>query len=136
MSFTSSARQDLLLVVDDDPDILGTLGLCLSSENYRVLLARDGVEALSMLEQALANNEGPAAILLDLSMPVMDGWHFMAEVRARKLEMPPVLLLSADPGIERHTRELHASGYVAKPFVLQDLIAQVQAIVGDGVQRR
>src|SRR5207302_9800091 len=58
----------LILVVDDDPDILQTLALCLSTEGYGVVMASNGQEALDVLGQ-----QKPACILLDLMMPVMDG---------------------------------------------------------------
>ena len=64
----------LVLVVDDDPDILQTLALCLSTEGYRVMMASNGQEALGILA-----NERPACSLLDLMMRVMDGWQFVDE---------------------------------------------------------
>src|SRR5438270_903603 len=81
----------LILIVDDDPDILQTLGLCLSTEGYRVLMASNGKEALEVL-----SNERPSAILLDLMMPVMDGWQFVAELEKRGWRRAPLLILSAD----------------------------------------
>jgi len=71
------ARERTVLVVDDDPDILQTLALCLSSEGYAVLMARTA-GALDLLRQ-----EKPACILLDLMMPVMDGWQFVSELDQR-----------------------------------------------------
>src|SRR6202171_6387238 len=68
-------RERVVLVVDDDPDILQTLALCLSTEGYGVVMASNGQEALEVLKQ-----QKPACILLDLMMPVMDGWQFVTEL--------------------------------------------------------
>ena len=117
----------LLLVVDDDVDIVQTLGLCLRAEGYRVQLARNGREALELLQPEL-----PAAILLDLMMPVMDGWQFAHELR--KLgHQTPLLVLSADQAVERHAGQLLASAHLAKPFDLDDLLGKVRQLVGSPI---
>jgi DNA-binding response OmpR family regulator len=113
-----------LLVVDDDVDIVQTLGLCLRAEGYRVVLARNGREALDQLQSEL-----PAAILLDLMMPVMDGWQFAQELR--KLgHRTPLLVLSADQAVERHAGALEAAAHLAKPFDLDELLGKVRQLVG------
>jgi two-component system, chemotaxis family, chemotaxis protein CheY len=117
------ASQRLVLVVDDDPDILQTLGLCLSSEGYRVLMAANGKEALDILE-----SEHPSVILLDLMMPVMDGWQFVAELEHRGRRDVPLLILSADRSVQGHARQLRASGHLAKPFDLEELLGKVQQL--------
>ena len=117
----SSLEERLVLIVDDDPDILQTLGLCLSTEGYRVVMASNGEEALDVLK-----TERPRVILLDLMMPVMDGWQFVAELEARGLRSAPLLILSADRAVRGHAMNLHASGYLAKPFDLDELLTKVQ----------
>jgi CheY-like chemotaxis protein len=113
----------LVLIVDDDPDILQTLGLCLSTEGYRVLMAANGEEALEVLK-----SERPHVILLDLMMPVMDGWQFVAEMDARGQRGPPLLILSADRAVQGHAGNLRASGHLAKPFDLDELLTKVQQL--------
>jgi two-component system response regulator MprA len=115
----------LVLVVDDDPDILQTLALCLSTEGYRVLTASNGEEALELLEK-----NKPHALLLDLMMPVMDGWQFVAELDARGWRRSPLLILSADRAVQGHALKLHADAYLAKPFDLDDLLGKVQQLTG------
>jgi two-component system chemotaxis response regulator CheY len=115
----------LVLVVDDDPDILQTLGLCLSTEGYRVLMAANGKEALYILE-----NERPSVILLDLMMPVMDGWQFVAELEHRGRRDVPLLILSADRSVRGHAEQLRANGHLAKPFDLDELLGKVQQLTG------
>jgi two-component system, chemotaxis family, chemotaxis protein CheY len=113
----------LVLVVDDDPDILQTLGLCLSSEGYRVLMAANGKEALDILDR-----EHPSVILLDLMMPVMDGWQFVQELEHRGRRDVPLLILSADRSVQGHAQQLRANGHLAKPFDLDELLGKVQQL--------
>ena len=119
------AGEKLVLIVDDDPDILQTLALCLSTEGYSVVMAANGKEALDLLEQ-----QDPSAILLDLMMPVMDGWQFVAELESRGLRHAPILILSADRAVHGHAVKLRASGHLAKPFDLDELLGKVQQLTG------
>jgi len=121
----SRAGERLVLVVDDDPDILQTLGLCLSSEGYRVLMAANGKEALDILDR-----EHPSVILLDLMMPVMDGWQFVAELERRGWRDVPLLILSADRSVQGHAKQLRANAHLAKPFDLDELLGKVQQLTG------
>ena len=114
-----------VLVVDDDPDILQTLALCLSTEGYRVVMASNGKEALDLL-----GKEKPACILLDLMMPVMDGWQFVAEIEGRGMRQAPLLILSADRSVQGHAMKLRADAYLAKPFDLDDLLGKVHQLTG------
>jgi DNA-binding response OmpR family regulator len=111
-----------VLVVDDDPDILDALSEILEAEGYDVQRARNGREALQRLEQGL-----PDLVLLDLMMPVMDGWEF-----ARSLDpgaRPPIIVLSADRNVSAKAKEIGALGWLAKPFELSDLLAAVRSVV-------
>ena len=118
-------NERLVLVVDDDPDILQTLALCLSTEGYRVQMAANGKEAL----EALAA-ERPAIILLDLMMPVMDGWQFVAELDKRGARAAPLLILSADRAVQGHAAKLRADAFLAKPFDLDELLVKVSQLTG------
>ena len=111
-------------MVDDDIDIVQTLGLCLRAEGYRVNLARNGREALDQLQP-----ERPDAILLDLMMPVMDGWQFAAELKARG-QQRPLLILSADNAVEKHAGALEAQAWLGKPFDLDELLSKIRQLVG------
>ena len=120
-----------LLLVDDDPDILQTLALCLSTKGYRVLMASNGKEALDVL-----GREKPACILLDLMMPVMDGWQFVAELESRGWRKAPLLILSADRAVQGHATRLHADAFLAKPFDLDDLMDAVKTAARNAGSRR
>jgi CheY-like chemotaxis protein len=119
------ARERLVLVVDDDPDILQTLALCLSTEGYGVMMAANGQEALDVLRR-----EKPAVILLDLMMPVMDGWQFIHEIDQRGWRKAPILILSADRAVQGHANRLHADAFLAKPFDLEELLGKVSQLTG------
>ena len=112
----------LLLIVDDDRDIRKTLALCLSAEGYRVVEAANGQEALDILEL-----ERPAAILLDLMMPVMDGWAFCEEQR-RTGDVTPIVLLSASGGLEAQARELRVAAFIAKPFDIDRVVSTIEKV--------
>jgi CheY-like chemotaxis protein len=81
-----------VLVVDDDDNLRETICDMLESEGYKALAAGNGLEALTILRQ----NEAPCLILLDLMMPVMNGWEFLEEqVKDPLLAAIPVVVLSA-----------------------------------------
>ncbi len=109
-------------MVDDDPDILEALSEILEAEGFGIRQARNGLEALELVEQL-----PPSLILLDLMMPVMDGWEFAERIRRRPdWAQIPVIVLSADRNIGGKARELGALGYLAKPFELNELLSLVQ----------
>jgi CheY-like chemotaxis protein len=114
-------------VVDDDPDILEALSEILESEGFGIRQARNGLEALELVAKLQPN-----LILLDLMMPVMDGWEFAERMRGRSdWAQIPVIVLSADRNIGTKARELGALGYLAKPFELNELLTMVQASLQD-----
>jgi CheY-like chemotaxis protein len=106
-----------VLVVDDDPDIRESLGSILTEEGYFVRTARNGVEALQRMA-----DQPPDLVLLDLMMPVLDGWHVMRIVRADpRLRHTPIIVLSALSGLE-------CAGYVQKPISLPKLIGLLEMV--------
>jgi CheY-like chemotaxis protein len=113
----------LILVVDDDPDIRDTLSEVLSEQGFEVRTAPNGREALRALRHGLS----PALILLDVMMPVMDGWQFRAEqLRAPELASIPVVLLSAHSNVRDMADRTKASGVLKKPLRLKDLLAMLK----------
>jgi CheY-like chemotaxis protein len=111
---TASAR---ILVVDDDEGILGFVTEALAEEGYEVLAARDGAEALEQ-----ASREPPDLILLDMRMPVMDGWQFTAAYRSRPGPHAPIIVMTAARDAPGIANEIHAQGCLPKPFTLTDLL--------------
>jgi len=119
------APRSKILVVDDDDTILGSLGGLLESEGYAVETAHDGREALDKL----ALMEPPQLILLDLKMPVMDGWEFLSERSrdAASLKVP-IVLLSGLPFIPNAPG---VSDFLSKPINPSRLLACVRRFCGE-----
>ena len=115
--------QDTILVVDDDPAILATVEEILMSEGYAVATATNGAQALEAIERAR-----PALVLLDMRMPVLDGWGFAQGLRARGVAVP-VLVMTAAQDVRRWADEIAADGYLPKPFRLLDLLDAVERFV-------
>jgi two-component system chemotaxis response regulator CheY len=112
------ANSRTVLVVDDDPGVLEVLELALTAEGYDVILAHDGREAL---EHVVSSR--PHLMVVDLMMPIMDGWQFVRECRKRDIcDKTPVIILSAARNLDQAARELGAQAVVSKPFNLDDLL--------------
>ena len=108
-----------VLVVDDDVDILGFVVLVLKEEGYPVETAANGQEALIRVERVR-----PSLILLDMRMPVMDGWQFARALNQRGIQVPIVVMTAAQDA-RRWAQEIGAADYLAKPFDLPDLLDAV-----------
>jgi CheY-like chemotaxis protein len=115
----------MILVVEDDPELLSGLANLLASEGYRVRGARHGLEALGFLRGGFL----PRLILLDLMMPIMNGWQFRHEQRMdSELAKIPVIVISARTDVPAHAEWLEADGYVQKPIQPETLLATVQRL--------
>jgi CheY-like chemotaxis protein len=120
----SAERGDkTLLVVDDDPDGIEVLRSVLEQEGWSVVSAANGEEALDRLRSA---SRLPHGILLDLMMPVMNGWEFCAaQKREQRLAEIPVIVLSAATDAKSTAQGLGAVDYLEKPFDLNALLRAV-----------
>jgi DNA-binding response OmpR family regulator len=118
----SMNRQARILVVDDDTDIRGLLRELLTRAGFEVDEAPDGRTALRRLYEA-----PPSLVILDVSMPQMDGYETLE--RIRDLSDVPVIMLTARTEELEKVRGLSggADDYVAKPFGRQELLARIQA---------
>jgi len=115
---------DVVLVVDDDPDSRALLELALSLEGYVVFAAANGVEALDT-----AHRFHPDVILLDLAMPVMDGFAFRAaQVLDPDLAAIPVICVSGRHDAVEAARRLHLAACIGKPFALDEIVTCVRGI--------
>jgi CheY-like chemotaxis protein len=112
--------QHTVLLVEDDPDIRGAICELLQFEGYEVAMAANGSEALRVLARL---EPRPSLILLDLMMPVLDGYGFLERLRAHAtLPAIPVLVLTASP-IDRAPEG--TVGLLRKPMDVDTLLAQV-----------
>ncbi len=110
-----------ILVIDDDTAICEALADALDEEGYEVLGARSAATALELIEQAQ-----PDLILLDLRMPGMDGPAFIRCYQERPGRRAPIILMSGVQELDQIARELGAAGFLAKPFMLDTLLALVR----------
>jgi CheY-like chemotaxis protein len=111
-----------ILVVDDDPSIRTMLTLVLQAEGYRVTTAANGAQAL--LEVA---RDPPSAMLLDMQMPVLDGWGVARSLREQGRWVPTVVMTAASHAAHWST-EVGAEGFLPKPFDIDELIVAVQRV--------
>jgi CheY-like chemotaxis protein len=119
----SAAR---ILLVEDDPALRTTLAELLHDEGYDVVCAEHGAEALTRL----GTEPAPSVILLDLAMPVMDGWSFRSvQLEDPRLAAIPTVILSATASADPSALDgLDAAATLPKPFTLERLIATVQRL--------
>jgi CheY-like chemotaxis protein len=117
-----------VLVIDDEPDVRWLLRLSLERVGHEVLLAEDGLRGVAM-----AQKQHPDAIVLDLMMPVMDGYGVLhaLEKDARTSRVPVVVLTAkAIPEEEDRATSAGAVRFLTKPFDPNDLARELQALLG------
>jgi len=120
--------EPVVLVVDDEPELRRLTESILTAHGYHVVMAAHGKDAIIHLRESC-----PDLIVLDLNMPVMDGWQFRAEQRYlpdKKRAAVPVLLMTGEDDATAHAGALRAVGVVKKPFDPDDLLDAVSAAIG------
>lgn len=129
--YENGVKDSRVLVVDDDPDVRGLLREMLERAGCLVREARDGREALKILYDAR-----PDIILLDVTMPDLDGWQTLERVRDLT-DVPVVMLTAANAELEK-VRGLQggADDYVTKPFGRQELLARINALLRRATSQR
>ena len=112
------------LVVEDDGNIAELLRLYLEKDGFEVFQAADGGEGLRM-----AREKSPDLILLDIMLPVMDGWVVCSEIR--KTSRVPIIMLTAkgETFDKINGLEMGADDYVTKPFEVKELMARIHAVL-------
>jgi two-component system, OmpR family, alkaline phosphatase synthesis response regulator PhoP len=114
-----------IVVIEDDNDSIDVLRYFLEKENYCVHIARDGIEGLKLAEKVVPN-----LILLDLTLPKLEGWEVCMRLKADdRLFSIPVIMLTAkgEEGDKIHGLEIGAADYITKPFSPRELVARVKA---------
>ena len=120
------AAGSYVLVVDDDPAIRGLVADALRDEGFSVDLAAHGREALEAVRA-----RRPATIVLDLMMPIMDGFSFMEACHHEKLcDNVPIVVISAVHDALRRIHEVPVHACIAKPFDLDELIRTIVSFAG------
>lgn len=111
-----------ILVVDDDPRVRGVVRDALEEEGWRVIVAEDGQQAT---DEALRHP--PALVILDVTLPVVDGYAVAASLRATHGARLPILVMSADGQVAAKAQRIGAYGYLRKPFDLDTLVRLVES---------
>lgn len=116
-----------ILVVDDDPYILMSLEFLMKKNGYDVIVARNGTEALDLLEKRVPN-----LVLLDIMMPDVDGYAICKHIKSnKKLKEAKVVFMSAkskEADIQKGL-DLGASLYITKPFSTRELMKQIKSLM-------
>jgi DNA-binding response OmpR family regulator len=117
-------KQTTILIVDDDLQLLQLVALNLELEGYAVLLASDGLQALSQIE-----THAPDLVLLDVMMPRMSG--FAVCHRVREFSTVPIIIITAQGRSQDKVRglDLGADDYLTKPLNMDELLARVRAVL-------
>jgi len=111
-----------VLIVDDDPAIRATAAEVLEFEGYPTQTASNGLEALEQVER-----NQPQVVLLDMRMPLLDGWGFARIIRERHIELK-ILVMTAGQHAQTWAEEIQADGYVPKPFAIDQLLDEVERL--------
>jgi DNA-binding response OmpR family regulator len=120
---TSPASAATVLVIDDEPAMVGALGALLGQAGHRIVAAYDGEEALRRFREAPVD-----VVLLDLAMPGMDGAEVCRQLRAASSDVPIIVVSGErDRGAPVELLDLGADDYVRKPFRGDELLARIRA---------
>ena len=115
-------KKKLVLVVDDQPRVLTFIEIDLKLRGFSVITASSGEKALEMV-----NSAKPDIVLLDMVMPVMDGFEVLKKLRA--LTDLPVIAFSASPGNQDLAINAGANDFVHKPFDPDDMARRIKALL-------
>jgi DNA-binding response OmpR family regulator len=123
----SSALSAPILIVEDDKKTAALVALYLEREGFQTILAYDGQKGLEM-----ARLQRPILVILDLMLPVIDGWEVCRQLR-RSSDVPIIMLTARDEEVDLISGlTLGADDYVAKPFSPRELVARVKAVLRRG----
>jgi len=116
-----------VLIVEDDADMGQSLVEVLEEGGFHAAVVHNGLQALERLHAGMR----PDLILLDMMMPVMNGWEFRREQRAvAEFARVPVIVLTADGDPRRKAASINAQGCLCKPVSLDELLDEVERVCG------
>ncbi len=117
-----------ILIIEDDKSIQQFLRTLLEDEGYEVRQASNGLEALDLL-----NVYSPNLILLDIAMPLLDGWGFLKGYQEQDRGPVPIIALSATANFRLPEKWVGFSGFLAKPFNISELLNCITQYLGTSV---
>ena len=115
-----------VLIVEDDRDLAETLAQIIEEEGYSVVVASNGQDALELMERGKCH---PSIILLDLMMPVMDGWEFHKRIGGAAASIP-IVVCTADGHAREKADSMKAAGHLSKPPTIDALLRVVESFCG------
>jgi DNA-binding response OmpR family regulator len=118
-----------VLIADDEPNIVTSLEFLLVKAGYEVYTARDGGEALALMERF-----APDAVLLDIMMPIRSGYQVCEEIRANPAWHAVKIIMLTAKGRDAEVAKGLAAGadaYITKPFSTKELVSRVRELLGD-----
>ena len=120
-----------IMVVDDDEDLHTLYGLYLQGEDFQMIPAYNGKQALELLDQ-----ERPDLIVLDMIMPVMDGEEFLVKLRTeKKIQDIPVIIASVNEKVPQKLLDLgNISAALKKPFTIETLVTKVREALSESLK--
>lgn len=124
----ADSTQRKIVVIDDDPEVVKSLSLILTSKGYHVIPATSALEGMGLLA-----NESPDLVILDIRMPRLDGFEFLRSLRqSLKTKDLPVIIASAlsDGESRLRAKEMGAVRYLVKPYEPDELLKAIQTLVG------
>ena len=122
----TAAEKKPILIVEDDTDLADMMEIVISSEDYPVRKALNGKEALEIIRSQM-----PGLILLDMKMPVMDGWEFAHRFREEFNQSAPIVVVTAATDARVRAAEVGTPGFLPKPFEIDDLLSCVERYYQD-----
>ncbi len=112
-----------ILLVEDDEAIRQVMAMLLLGEGYPVQTAKDGADALQAIERTR-----PSLVVLDMNMPVLDGWGFAARAKAQGFKLPILVVTATRENAAQAATEIGADGYLSKPFQLTEFLETVETL--------
>jgi two-component system chemotaxis response regulator CheY len=122
----STERMLFVLVVEDDESLREVMSWTLSDSGFEVAAVENGAEAL-----AFVTANPPKLILLDMRMPVMDGWEFARRYRSSPGPHAPIVVVTAAADARGLAAQIEANGFLEKPFDVEELITIVQSYLNN-----
>lgn len=112
----------IILIIEDEFEIRDTLKEFLELEGYEVLAAENGLAAMELL-----NHSKPHLIILDMMMPIMNGWEFATAYYAKFSPPSPIIVLTAAANAEQRAKDIQAVSWAEKPFDFYELLDKIKS---------